>query len=233
MHGGYAARRRDPDYTACRSGDPALDDWLASRALKSELTQAARTYVVLDADSDGVAGYSCLSAHSVRRADVGGGRLGRNAPDPVPVILLGRLAVDRAHQGAGLGSAQLKDALLKSISAARGGGRGNAASTHDLRRPSHHADRPQHPVATPRLPAGVPLWGEPLFRHGPAGDGNRPDRRPGRSRSADSRVDLQSRGRRFTSCPRSQEQAPGLDGGPGAFPRSAVPIRPAHRALSM
>lgn len=107
------------DTAAFHTGEPALDGWLASRALKAENNQTARTYVVLDAEMGAVAGYYCLSAHSVTRADIGGGQLGRNAPDPVPVILLGRLAIDRNHQGAGLGSALLKDALRKAVSAAR------------------------------------------------------------------------------------------------------------------
>lgn len=107
------------DAAAVHSGEPALDGWLASRALKAENSQTARTYVVLDSETHAVAGYYCLSAHSVTCADIGGGQLGRNAPDPVPVILLGRLAIDRNHQGAGLGSALLKDALLKAIGAAR------------------------------------------------------------------------------------------------------------------
>lgn len=87
--------------------------------MKAEESQTARTYVVTDADTGQIAGFYCLSAHSVSRADVGGGRLGRNAPDPVPVILLGRLAVDAGYQGHRLGSALLKDALLKAIGAAR------------------------------------------------------------------------------------------------------------------
>ena len=42
----------------------------------------------------------------------------RNMPEPIPVMVLGRLAVDRAHQGRGLGSALLKDALLRTLNAA-------------------------------------------------------------------------------------------------------------------
>ena len=106
------------DTAAFHSGEPELDGWLASRALKAEHSQTARTYVVLDSETGAVAGYYCLSAHSVTRTDIGGGQLGRNAPDPVPVILLGRLAIDLDYQGAGLGSALLKDALLNALSTA-------------------------------------------------------------------------------------------------------------------
>ncbi|GAA4174707.1 GNAT family N-acetyltransferase [Gryllotalpicola koreensis] len=105
--------------TSFDSGEPALDSWLTDRAEKSEANQTARTYVVVDSGTHTVAGYYCLSAHSVTRAEIGGGYLGRNAPEPVPVILLGRLAIDRAHQGSGLGSALLKDALLRTVGAAR------------------------------------------------------------------------------------------------------------------
>jgi predicted N-acetyltransferase YhbS len=102
-----------------RCGEPELDHWLVEKALKAEAAKTARTYVVTEVASGKVAGYYCLSAHSISRAEIGGGRLARNTPDPVPVILLGRLAVDTAFQDAGLGSALLKDALVRTIAAAQ------------------------------------------------------------------------------------------------------------------
>lgn len=116
---GPHALKPNHDISEFNSGEGELDEWLRGRARQAEATQTARTYVVTDAATGKVAGYYCLSAHAVARANIGGGRLGRNAPDPVPVILLGRLAVDATYQGHRLGSALLKDALLKTVSAAR------------------------------------------------------------------------------------------------------------------
>ncbi|MFC4243531.1 GNAT family N-acetyltransferase [Gryllotalpicola reticulitermitis] len=107
------------DVAGFSSGKRALDEWLSERAAKSEHGKTARTYVVVDTQPGAVAGYYCLSAHSVAQAEIGGGRLGRNAPNPVPVILLGRLAIDQRYQGEGLGAALLKDALQRTISAAQ------------------------------------------------------------------------------------------------------------------
>jgi GNAT superfamily N-acetyltransferase len=74
---------------------------------------------VTDRRSGAIVGYYCLSAYSVARDDVGGGRLSKNAPDPVPVILLGRLGADSSYQRRQLGAALLRDALLRAIGAAR------------------------------------------------------------------------------------------------------------------
>jgi len=100
-------------------GEPEINSWLCTRALRAEATRTARTYVTTDAATNSIAGFYCLSAYSVNREEAGGGWLVRNAPDPVPVILLGRLGVDLHYHRQGLGAALLKDALLKSISAAR------------------------------------------------------------------------------------------------------------------
>jgi predicted N-acetyltransferase YhbS len=65
-----------------------------------------------------VAGYYCLSASSLRSEDAPGA-LKRNMPNPIPVILIGRLAVDGRFGGQGLGASLLQDAVLKSVEAAR------------------------------------------------------------------------------------------------------------------
>ncbi len=89
--------------------EPALNDWLRSRALKNE-SRYSRTYVIC---RDGaVVGYYSLSAGSVERVALPG-RLRRNAPDAVPVVVIGRLAVDRRHSGRGLGADLLADALIR------------------------------------------------------------------------------------------------------------------------
>ncbi len=101
------------------SGEPEIDGWLAQRAHRAEKSRTARTYVAIDLDSGLIAGYFCLSAHSVARESIGGGWLARNSPELVPVVLLGRLGVDRRYQENHLGAALLKDAILRTIAVAR------------------------------------------------------------------------------------------------------------------
>ena len=97
-------------------GEDSLDDWLSRRAKRSEVDGASRTYVTL-ADGSTVAGYYCLVAAALTR-DSATGRARRNMPEPIPCFLLGRLAVDRRHQGVGLGAALLRDAIRRSLAAA-------------------------------------------------------------------------------------------------------------------
>lgn len=101
--------------TGFDSGQRTLDSWLISRALKNERAGASRTYVVCDEGR--VVAYYCLSAGSVGRAAVPG-RLRRNMPDPVPVMLMGRLAVARSHQGRGIARGLARDAMLRTLRAA-------------------------------------------------------------------------------------------------------------------
>ena len=95
--------------------EPVLNDWLRRRALQNQQSGASNTYVVLDKMR--VAGYYSLAAGSVARATAPG-RVRRNAPDPVPVVVLGRLAIDQDYQGQGLGRALLRDAILRILQAA-------------------------------------------------------------------------------------------------------------------
>jgi GNAT superfamily N-acetyltransferase len=97
------------------SGTPPLDDWLKRRARQNEAGGASRTYVV--AEGRRVVGYYSLAAGSVLH-EAATGRVRRNMPDPVPVALLGRVAVDQGWQGRGLGAALLRDAVLRVIGAA-------------------------------------------------------------------------------------------------------------------
>jgi GNAT superfamily N-acetyltransferase len=99
-------------------GEPSLNSWLRTRAVANERGGASRTFVSVDSESDAVAGYYCLSASSSRSEDAAGA-LKRNMPNPIPVILIGRLAVDSRFAGQGLGASLLQDAVLKSIEAAR------------------------------------------------------------------------------------------------------------------
>jgi GNAT superfamily N-acetyltransferase len=103
------------DLSAFDSGEPALDDWLRRRAEQNELSGASRTYVVCDGTR--VVGYYTLAAGAVAHVDAPG-RIRRNMADPVPVVVLGRLAVDRTFHGRGLGAGLLKDAVLRIVQAA-------------------------------------------------------------------------------------------------------------------
>jgi GNAT superfamily N-acetyltransferase len=97
------------DASAFDCGEPALNDWLRHRALKNE-SRFSRTYVVCEGKR--VVAYFCISAGAVERA-AAPGRLRRNAPDKIPVSVIGRLAVSRSHAGKGLGADILADALRR------------------------------------------------------------------------------------------------------------------------
>ena len=96
-------------------GEAALDEWLKQRALKNE-SRFSRTYVVCDGNR--VVGYFCISAGSVERA-AAPGKVRRNAPDMIPVSIIGRLAVSKSHAGRGLGADMLSDALRRIAVAAQ------------------------------------------------------------------------------------------------------------------
>lgn len=97
-------------------GTSVLNDWLKQKSLKAEKGRTARTYVVVASDGN-VAGYYCISAGSVQRRIVPKG-VSRNTPNPIPVIVLGRLAIDICHQGKGLGQALVRHAIKQSYVAA-------------------------------------------------------------------------------------------------------------------
>lgn len=91
-------------------GEEALNSWLKRNALKNQQNQASRTFVICQ--NNNVVGFYALAAGSVSHQFVSGG-LRRNMPDPIPVVVLGRLAIDLTHQGQKLGAALLKDAVLR------------------------------------------------------------------------------------------------------------------------
>ncbi|HDC4362143.1 TPA: GNAT family N-acetyltransferase, partial [Enterobacter hormaechei] len=94
------------------SGESVLNDWLKQRGLKNQALGAARTFVVCKADTKQVAGFYSLATGSVNHVEVTGS-LRRNMPDPIPVIILARLAVDVSFHGKGLGADLLHDAVLR------------------------------------------------------------------------------------------------------------------------
>lgn len=105
-----AATHRLDDFDCGESG---LDVWLKKRALVNQMGGASRTFVVADAD-DIVRGYYALAAGAISH-ELAPGRIRRNMPDPVPAIVLGRLAVDRPAHGLGLGGDLLMDAVRRVI----------------------------------------------------------------------------------------------------------------------
>ncbi len=97
------------------SGVASLDDWLRRRALQNQSSGASRTFVVCSAGQ--VVAYYALAASAVA-ADASPGRFKRNMPDPIPVVVLARLAISRGHQGQGLGRSLFQDAAKRVIHAA-------------------------------------------------------------------------------------------------------------------
>ena len=96
------------------SGVVSLDDWLRRRALDNQASGASRTFVVRDEGH--VVAYYALAASAVAPNAVPG-RFKRNMPDPIPVVVLARLAITRSHQGQGLGRALFQDAARRAIHA--------------------------------------------------------------------------------------------------------------------
>ena len=105
----------DHQTTGFSCGVSSLDEWLKRRARANQSSGASRTYVVCEGDR--VVGYYALAAGSVDVA-VAPGRFRRNMPDPVPVVLLGRLAVDVTQRGRGLGRLLMRDAGRRVLQAA-------------------------------------------------------------------------------------------------------------------
>jgi predicted N-acetyltransferase YhbS len=106
------------DASAFASGVDTLDHWLKTRALKNQESGASRTYVVTGRGQNEVQAYYTLSSSAVATALLSG-HFRRNMPNPVPVVLLGRLAITRSLQGRGLGRALVRDAGLRVIQAAQ------------------------------------------------------------------------------------------------------------------
>ena len=96
------------------SGVASLDDWLRRRAWVNQVSGASRTYVVGMAGQ--VVAYYGLAAGALS-VNYAPGKLRRNMPDPIPMAILGRLAVDRTWQGRGRGVALLQDAVQRALAA--------------------------------------------------------------------------------------------------------------------
>ena len=120
--GPASVRRPEPiqsghDLSSFDCGEPSLNDWLRRHANRNQESGASRTYVVCEHAGNRVIGYYCLAAGAVARSGAPG-RVRRNMPEPIPVMVLGRLAIDRVQQGRGVGRGLLRDAILRTLHAA-------------------------------------------------------------------------------------------------------------------
>ncbi|HSM97842.1 MAG TPA: GNAT family N-acetyltransferase [Gallionella sp.] len=101
-------------------GEASLDDWIKRRALANQLSGASRTFVVTDEEGN-IRGYYAMAAGAVsHRLATSGVR--RNMPDPLPVMILARLAVDRRMQRLHLGAALLQDAVNRAVAVSQNAG---------------------------------------------------------------------------------------------------------------
>lgn len=101
------------------SGEPSLDEWLKKRALKNHASGASRCFVLCNGAI--VIGYYSLTAGAISH-EAAPKAMRRNMPDPLPVLLLGRLAIDRRYHNQGLGRALLRDAMIRAVSVASDAG---------------------------------------------------------------------------------------------------------------
>ncbi len=108
------------DVASFDCGEPSLDEWLKRRALANHLSGASRTFVVVD-ERVLVVGYYALAAGAISHESAAGA-VRRNMPDPIPVLVLGRLAVDQRAQGIHLGAALLRDAVQRAAAVSQSAG---------------------------------------------------------------------------------------------------------------
>ena len=101
-------------------GEAALDDWLKRRAMVNHLSGSSRTFVVADPERR-VLGYYAMAAGAVSH-QLATSSVRRNMPDPIPVMVLARLAVDTQAQGIQLGAALLQDAVNRAVAVSQNAG---------------------------------------------------------------------------------------------------------------
>src|ERR1035437_8801289 len=101
-------------------GEFVLDEWLKRRAQTNQSSGGSRTFVVVDQDSR-VCGYYAMAAGAVSHK-MATSAVRRNMPDPVPVMVLARLAVDKRAQGIHLGASLLQDAVNRAVAVSHNAG---------------------------------------------------------------------------------------------------------------
>ena len=94
-------------------GEAVLDEWLKRRAMANQISGASRTFVVMGQDNR-VYGYYAMAAGAISH-QMASSAIRRNMPDPVPVMVLARLAVDHRAQGIKLGASLLQDAVNRAV----------------------------------------------------------------------------------------------------------------------
>ncbi len=109
----------DHNLTIFDCGEPSLNDWLIRRALKNHASGASRCFVVCSGAT--AIGYYSLSAGAISHESAPK-HMQRNMPDPLPVLLLGRLAIDKRYHNQGIGQALLRDAMLRAVNVAGNAG---------------------------------------------------------------------------------------------------------------
>lgn len=110
------ARSHERSEFAC--GKEPLDHFLRQLVSQYEKRDLGRTYVAVRPSEQRVLGYYTLASGSVSFQNVPAGAARKLPKHPVPVALLGRLAIDRSAQGRGLGGMLLADALRRCASLA-------------------------------------------------------------------------------------------------------------------
>ncbi len=110
--------RAEHDLSKFSSGENELDTWLRERASKNEKSGASRTYVICPTGTTEVVGYYSLATGAVDNRSAPG-NVRRNMPDPIPVMVLGKLAITKEWQGRGLGNGLLQNAILLTLQASR------------------------------------------------------------------------------------------------------------------
>ncbi|ABW11606.1 GCN5-related N-acetyltransferase [Frankia sp. Hr75.2] len=107
----------DHDTVAFGCGDPVLDSWLRHHAKDHQRERITSTFVLLDGST--VAGYYCLATAAAERVGTASRWRSRRPVDPVPMMLVGRLAVDVRYQGRGVGARLVRDATMRALTVRR------------------------------------------------------------------------------------------------------------------
>jgi GNAT superfamily N-acetyltransferase len=101
------------DRAGFHSGEPVLDEWLRRYAGQNRRRDTAATWVIVDGH-DVVVAYASVAMTAIDRS-AAPPTLAKQAPDPVPALLLGRLAVDSRHAGLGVGTSLVAHVLATAV----------------------------------------------------------------------------------------------------------------------